>query len=99
MSHDHHLKEQLKALHLGGLLETLDVRLREARKSQLAHLDFLALLVQDELERRAWTKFDRRVRKACFSELRSLERLSQGTPKQGLLPRAPKPQPARRRCA
>lgn len=73
MSHDHHLKEQLKALHLGGLLETLDVRLREARKSQLAHLDFLALLVQDELERRAWTKFDRRVRKACFSELRSLE--------------------------
>lgn len=78
MSHDHHLKEQLKALHLSGVLETLEVRLQEARKRQLPHLDFLALLVQDELQRRAHSKFGRRLKKACFSELKSLEEFDFG---------------------
>lgn len=73
MSHYQHLVEKLKILHLGGLLDSLDVRLREAQKQQLAYVDFLTLLVQDELERRSQSKFNRRLKKACFAELKTLE--------------------------
>lgn len=73
MSHSQHLVTKLKALRLGGWLETLDLRLEEAGKSQLGYVDFLTLLVEDELERRRAVKFTRQLRKAAFSEIRSLE--------------------------
>ena len=37
MSHYQHLLDQLKQLRLGGLLDTLEVRLKEAEKRQLAY--------------------------------------------------------------
>lgn len=73
MSHHQHLVEQLKVLRLGGLVDTLELRLKEAQKQQLGYVDFLTLLVQDELERRSQSKFDRRMRKACFAEVKTLE--------------------------
>ena len=73
MSHYQHLLDQLKQLRLGGLLDTLEVRLKEAEKRQLAYVDFLTLLIQDELERRSQTKFARRLKKACFAEIKTLE--------------------------
>ena len=57
MSHYQHLLDQLKQLRLGGLLDTLEVRLKEAEERQLAYVDFLTLLIQDELERRSQAKF------------------------------------------
>jgi len=73
MTHQHHLVENLKSLRLSGLVETLDLRLGEAQKQQLGYVDFLTLLIQDELERRAQSKFERQLRKACFPEIKTLE--------------------------
>ena len=78
MSHYQHLLDQLKQLRLGGLLDSLEVRLKEAEKRQLAYVDFLTLLVQDELERRSQTKFVRRLKKACFAEIKTLEEFDFG---------------------
>ena len=73
MSHSQHLLQKLKALRLGGWVQTLDLRLREAEKAELPYLDFLTLLVEDELERRRATKFTRQLQRASFNELRTLE--------------------------
>ena len=73
MSHYQHLVEQLKQLRLGGLVDSLELRLQEAEKQQLSYLDFLSLLIQDELQRRSQSKFARRLKKACFSDLKTLE--------------------------
>lgn len=73
MSHYQHLVEKLKTLRLGGLVDTLEVRLSQAQKEQLGYGDFLDLLVQDELERRSQAKFTRRLQKASFPELKTLE--------------------------
>jgi hypothetical protein len=42
----------LRRLRLGGVLETLEARNRQAVTEQLSYLDFLTLLVMDEVERR-----------------------------------------------
>ena len=49
---DHHLMSQLRTLKLGGFTETLELRLTQAHNDELSHLAFLALVVQDEIERR-----------------------------------------------
>jgi len=46
MNLQHQLKEQLKVLHLGGFLQTLDLRLQQAQGSSLGYVEFLQLLVQ-----------------------------------------------------
>lgn len=43
------LTESLKKLRLSGIRETLNVRLQEAAANRLNHLEFLELVVQDEL--------------------------------------------------
>jgi DNA replication protein DnaC len=73
MTHQHQLVENLKILRLSGLVETLELRLSEAQKQQLGYVDFLTLLIQDELERRSQAKFERQMRKACFPEIKTLE--------------------------
>jgi DNA replication protein DnaC len=64
---------QLKTLRLGGLLESLDLRLQEAQQASLGYLEFLQLLFQDELERREAKKTHARLRKACFEQEKTLE--------------------------
>jgi DNA replication protein DnaC len=64
---------QLKTLRLGGLLESLDLRLQEAQQASLGYLEFLQLLFQDELERREAKKTHLRLRKACFEQEKTLE--------------------------
>lgn len=73
MSHSQHLVEKLKALRLGGWVDTLEVRLAQAQKEQLGYGDFLELLVQDEWQRRSQAKFARRLQKASFPEIKTLE--------------------------
>jgi len=48
----HPLLPKLRQLKLSGMLNTLDVRVSQAVDQQLAPLEFLALLLDDELERR-----------------------------------------------
>jgi DNA replication protein DnaC len=67
------LARALKKLRLSGLLESLEVRLHEAQSHQLNHLEFLELIVQDELAVRLDRKRARRIKAAGFRELKPLE--------------------------
>lgn len=48
----HPLLPKLKQLKLSGMLNTLDLRAEQASQEQLSPLEFFALLLNDELERR-----------------------------------------------
>jgi DNA replication protein DnaC len=67
------LRSALKQLRLSGLLESLDVRLQEAAGHGLNHAEFLELVLQDELVVRADRLLSRRVKLACFRELKTLD--------------------------
>ena len=67
------LTSQLKALKLGRMLDTIDVRLAQARDDQLGYLEFLQLLLQDEIERRKTQSLRLRLQRASFEEPKTLE--------------------------
>jgi len=48
----HPLGPKLKELRLSGMLQSLEERAELAREQQLSPVEFLALLIEDELERR-----------------------------------------------
>ena len=73
MNLDHQLQGKLKTLRLGGLTETLDVRLQQAQSASMGYVDFLQLLVQDEIERRESKKLSLRLAKAAFDEEKTIE--------------------------
>ncbi len=52
MNVEHHLESQLKTLHLGDFLQTFDLQVSQAQKASMSYLDFLGLVIQDEIERR-----------------------------------------------
>ena len=64
---------QLKSLRLSGILDTIEVRRQQAVEEKLSHLEFLALVLSDEFERRENKKLQRRLRKANFQRDRTLE--------------------------
>jgi DNA replication protein DnaC len=63
----------LKQLRLSGFLDSLEVRNRQAVDQKLSHLDFLALLVQDEVARREQRKFAMRQRRSGMGSQKTLE--------------------------
>ena len=67
------LRSALNQLRLSGLGQSLDVRLQEAASHQLNHLEFLELVLQDELHVRQQRLLERRVKQADFRELKSLD--------------------------
>jgi len=67
------LQKALTKLRLSGLAQSLDVRLQEASGNQLNHVEFLELVLQDELAVRAERLVRRRVKAAAFHEPRTLE--------------------------
>ena len=67
------LTASLRALKLGGMLQTLDARLAQARAGELGHLEFLQVLCHDEISRRETTSIARRTRRARFEETLTLE--------------------------
>ena len=67
------LQSALRRLHLSGLAQSLDVRLQEASGNHLNHAEFLELVLQDELAVRNERQIGRRVKKASFRELKTLE--------------------------
>lgn len=73
MNIDHHLTGQLKTLRLGGFIESLDLRLKQAEQEDLDYLSFLQLMVQDEIERRQARKLTQRLSRASFEEQKTLE--------------------------
>jgi DNA replication protein DnaC len=67
------LVPKLKALRLSGILETLEVRNRQAVDGQLSYVEFLERLLEDELERRAHKQLTLRLRRAAFLGEKLLE--------------------------
>jgi DNA replication protein DnaC len=67
------LQTALRQLRLSGLAESLEVRLQEAATHRLSHLEFLELILQDELLTRNQRQIERRVKAAQFRELKVLD--------------------------
>lgn len=67
------LSPVLRSLHLTGMLDTLEVRLAEARAGKLGHVEFLQVLCEDELARRDAKGVARRIRAARFPTEATLE--------------------------
>jgi DNA replication protein DnaC len=70
------LQAALKQLRLSGLLQSLDVRLQEAAGNGLNHVEFLELILQDELAVRGDRQLGRRVKAARFRDTRTLDQFN-----------------------
>ena len=73
MGNVHQLQGKLKALKLGGMLDTLDFRLGQAQQGHLGYTEFLEMLIEDELQRRANKRLATRVARARFEEVKTFE--------------------------
>jgi DNA replication protein DnaC len=72
------LAPMLKQLRLSGILDSLEVRNRQAIEQKLAYTDFLALLISDEVARREQKKLNLRLRRANFRSQKTLEQFDFG---------------------
>ncbi len=63
----------LKKLRLSGVLQSLDIRVRQAVDDNLSHTEFLHRLLTDELDRRESNHLEMRLRRACFEHHRTVE--------------------------
>ena len=64
------LNAQLRHLRLSGFVEALPGRVQQARGASLDYLEFLELLVQDELARRSDRLFQRRLTQATITQVK-----------------------------
>ncbi len=64
---------RLKHLRLSGMVEALSVRNQQAVSGNLSHVEFLELLVEDEISRRRDRLFARRIKRARLPETKTLD--------------------------
>jgi len=62
------LNRALKQLRLSGIADVLDTRLVQAQAERMLHLDFLSVLVGDELVRRQDRLLAKRLKEAAFRD-------------------------------
>jgi DNA replication protein DnaC len=67
------LIDTLRRLRLSGILNTLEIRLQEAAGNQLSPLEFLELVLQDEITMRNDRAFSKRIKAAQFHDLKTIE--------------------------
>src|SRR5271170_6812279 len=70
------LSAALKQLRLSGLLQTVELRLQEAAGNGLNHVEFLELILQDELAVRSDRQLQRRVKAARFRDNKTLDQFN-----------------------
>jgi len=70
--HTQHLATKLKALKLGGMLDSLEARLEQAQKGEHGYTVFLEWLLEDEIQRRSQKALSMRLNRAGFDEVKSL---------------------------
>ena len=63
----------LKELRLSGVMDSLEVRNRQAIDEKMPYTDFLAMVLQDEVARRAQKKLSLALRRASFRNHKTLE--------------------------
>jgi DNA replication protein DnaC len=67
------LQPILRSLRMGGMAESLPMRIMLARKGETDHLQFLSELVEDEMNRRAGRLQKRRLSAAKIPSMKTLE--------------------------
>ena len=67
------LAPMLKQLRLSGILDSLEVRNKQAIDKKMAYPEFLALLIADEVARRDQKRFATRLRRASFRSHKTLD--------------------------
>jgi DNA replication protein DnaC len=73
MTDKHQVDNKLRMLKLGGMIETLEMRLDQAQKDGVNFTQFLELLLEDEVQHRANKRLATRIIRAHFEEEKSLE--------------------------
>lgn len=73
MSPTDELVRLLKKLRLSGVLQTLELRMKEAADDDLAMTEFLYRLLADEVERREAKQLSMRIRRASFEHSKTIE--------------------------
>ncbi len=63
----------LKKLRLSGVLQSLELRTKQAVEDELAHSEFLYRLLADEVERRDAKQLAQRIRRANFEHAKTIE--------------------------
>lgn len=67
------LPAKLRQLRLGGMMDTLDLRLDQCQKQKLGYVEFLEMLLEDEIGRRSDKRLSVRIARARFEEQKTLE--------------------------
>ncbi len=73
MLQPHQIEPKLKALRLGGMLDTLETRLQQAQQAKAGYLVFLEWLLEDEIARRHNKALALRLQRAHFEHQCTLE--------------------------
>jgi DNA replication protein DnaC len=63
----------LKQLRLSGILDSIEKRNRQALEEKFSYMDFLAMILQDEVARRSQKRFALALRRANFRNQKTLE--------------------------
>jgi len=66
------IEPKLRTLNLSGMLQTLELRLEQAHDQHLGHLEFLQLMLEDEMGRRQGRSLQARINRAHFDEVKTL---------------------------
>ena len=62
------VQKQLKRLYLTKVIDTLPSRVSQAHTEALSHLEWLQLILQDEVEHRNSQSLQKRLQRACFEQ-------------------------------
>ena len=73
MSPTDELVRLLKKLRMSGVLQTLELRMKQAADDNLAMSEFLFRLLADEVERREAKQLSMRLRRAAFEHAKTIE--------------------------
>ncbi|MBW2123350.1 MAG: IS21-like element helper ATPase IstB [Deltaproteobacteria bacterium] len=73
MEMTHQLIPFLKRLRLSGILDTLEARTQQAIEDKWSYVQFLARLLEDEVERRSQKQLALRIRRASINTTKTLE--------------------------
>jgi DNA replication protein DnaC len=72
MTHDE-IDHALRQLRLSGMADSLTARAQQARADNLGPMDFLGVLLRDEMERRGDRLIERRAKEADFRDRKTLD--------------------------
>lgn len=67
------LTPMLKQLRLSGIMDSIESRNRQAIENKMTYMDFLAVIITDEIARRNQKKLDSAFRRANFRNQKTLE--------------------------